>query len=209
MADVRTTFQEQVAALRRAQILDAAMAVFAARGYHRATIREVARAAEVADGTIYNYFADKEALLLGILDRLNQTEERPAHFARSEAMDFAAFFAHYLGERMALLQENAAVFQALLPELLTNATLRDRYVREMVAPTLAIGEQSFAGLAAAGQMRAVEPALLTRTLAGTVLGLLVLRLLGDEATAARWDEFPAALAELLLHGLLPRKSDDD
>ena len=81
MAELRTAFQEQVAALRRTQILDAAMAVFAERGYHRATIREVARTAGVADGTIYNYFADKEALLLACLDRLNQTEQRAAQFA--------------------------------------------------------------------------------------------------------------------------------
>ncbi len=44
---------------------------FAERGFHRATIHEVARATGVADGTIYTYFEHKTALLQGILDRLN------------------------------------------------------------------------------------------------------------------------------------------
>jgi hypothetical protein len=40
-------------------------------------------------------------------------------------------------------------------------------------------------------------------LAGSVLGLMVLQLLGDETLAARWQEIPDALADLLLSGLLP------
>ena len=67
---------ERVAAVRREHILDAATRVFAARGFNGATIRDVARAAGVADGTIYNYFANKDALLFGIFDRLNETERR-------------------------------------------------------------------------------------------------------------------------------------
>ena len=83
MADGRGAFQEQVASLRRTQILDAATAVFAERGFHRTTIRDVAKAAGVADGTIYNYFDNKTALLLGIMDRLNETDRRDEDMARA------------------------------------------------------------------------------------------------------------------------------
>ncbi len=37
---------------RRAQILEAASRVFARKGFHRTTVREVAREAGIADGTI-------------------------------------------------------------------------------------------------------------------------------------------------------------
>ena len=43
-------------------LLDAAFRVFADRGFARATTREIAAAAEVAEGTIYRHFADKHAL---------------------------------------------------------------------------------------------------------------------------------------------------
>ena len=68
--------QAQLTAARRNQILDAATKVFAEKGFQRATIKEVAKEAGIADGTIYIYFKNKNALMLGILDRLNATEQR-------------------------------------------------------------------------------------------------------------------------------------
>lgn len=43
-------------------LLDAALEVFVRRGFARATTREIAAAAGVAEGTIYRHFADKHAL---------------------------------------------------------------------------------------------------------------------------------------------------
>src|SRR5579859_1318152 len=68
--------QELVAAARRKQILDAATRVFAEKGFHRATIKDIARVAGIADGTMYTYFASKTEVLLGILHRLNESTER-------------------------------------------------------------------------------------------------------------------------------------
>ncbi|MFZ2634551.1 MAG: TetR/AcrR family transcriptional regulator [Desulfosalsimonadaceae bacterium] len=45
------------------QILNAAIKVFAEQGYHKATISQVAKAAGVADGTIYIYFKNKADIL--------------------------------------------------------------------------------------------------------------------------------------------------
>src|SRR5690242_6001385 len=95
--------QAQLIAARRNQILDAAQRVFAAQGFHGATVRDVARAAGVADGTIYNYFASKTDLLFGLLNRLNQSEQRPEHFARAGAAPSAEFFPAYLRQRMEIL----------------------------------------------------------------------------------------------------------
>src|SRR5215218_1243829 len=47
---------------RRAAILSAALDEFTARGYEGARLDDVAKRAGVAKGTIYLYFADKEAL---------------------------------------------------------------------------------------------------------------------------------------------------
>jgi AcrR family transcriptional regulator len=49
-------------AARREAILDAALSVFAERGYEAARLDDVAERAGVAKGTLYLYFADKEAL---------------------------------------------------------------------------------------------------------------------------------------------------
>ena len=54
---------------RVAEILDAATAVFARRGYAAATVDAVAERAGVAKGTIYQYFESKEELLFAVFDR--------------------------------------------------------------------------------------------------------------------------------------------
>ncbi len=197
--------QGQLVVARRRQILDAALAVFSEKGFHRATVRDVARAAGVADGTIYIYFANKTELLLGLLDQLNETAQRGAQLAAGGDADFRAFFAAYLRQRMAMLWPNARVFQAVLPELLTNAELRDLYFRQVLAPTTALAERYFAAEMERGRMRRMDVSLAVRAIAGTVFGLLVLQLLGDAEIAARWEELPDLLTTLLLDGLQVEK----
>ncbi len=48
---------------KRRIILDAALVAFAERGYHGTAVPEVADAAGVGTGTLYRYFANKEALV--------------------------------------------------------------------------------------------------------------------------------------------------
>jgi AcrR family transcriptional regulator len=200
-ADPIQAIQAQLVAARRMQILDAATRVFARKGFNRATIHDVARDAGVADGTIYNYFANKTDLLFGLLDRLNDTERRPASLAQVVDTSMAGFFRAYLRERVEALWSNADLLRAILPELLANPDLRVRYYDEVIAPTMALGESAIQALAAGGHVRDLDAALITRMLAGSLLGLMVLQLLGDETLAARWREIPDALADLLLPGL--------
>lgn len=51
-------------------ILDAAIKVFAEHGFHRAKISKVAEVANVATGSVYVYFKNKEDILLKIFDNL-------------------------------------------------------------------------------------------------------------------------------------------
>ena len=50
------------------RILDAAVSVFAEKGFHAARVSDVADRASVADGTIYLYFRNKEELLMAAID---------------------------------------------------------------------------------------------------------------------------------------------
>ncbi|NPV74204.1 MAG: TetR/AcrR family transcriptional regulator [Pelotomaculum sp.] len=54
-------------------ILQAAQVVFAEHGYHGTSIKEVARRAGVATGTIYLYLRNKEALFAAVVDEIYET----------------------------------------------------------------------------------------------------------------------------------------
>jgi TetR/AcrR family transcriptional regulator, fatty acid metabolism regulator protein len=55
---------------KRQRILQAAAKVFARKGYHGARVSEIARRADVADGTIYLYFRNKEDILVSLFDEV-------------------------------------------------------------------------------------------------------------------------------------------
>src|SRR5688500_11583037 len=53
----------------REQIVEAAMRLFAERGYHATTVADIASAASVAARTFFTYFPSKEAVVFHDLDR--------------------------------------------------------------------------------------------------------------------------------------------
>ena len=59
--------REREKAQRRDDILQAARTVFFERGFHAATVDEIAEAAEVSKGTVYLYFDTKETILAHLL----------------------------------------------------------------------------------------------------------------------------------------------
>ena len=62
----KTGRRERRIARRKKEILDAAARIFAEKGYANATTREIAEAADMAEGTLYNYFGGKRELLLAV-----------------------------------------------------------------------------------------------------------------------------------------------
>lgn len=54
--------------VKRADLLQASVQVFAQKGYHAATVRDVVAAANVAIGTFYFYFPDKETLFVHLYE---------------------------------------------------------------------------------------------------------------------------------------------
>ncbi len=53
---------------KKERITDAAIKVFAEKGFYQAKISEIAREASVADGTIYLYFNNKDDLLIHVFE---------------------------------------------------------------------------------------------------------------------------------------------
>ena len=53
---------------KRTAMMQAAVRVFAAKGYHAATVRDIVSEADVAIGTFYFYFPDKETLFVHLFE---------------------------------------------------------------------------------------------------------------------------------------------
>ncbi|MCC4596508.1 TetR/AcrR family transcriptional regulator [Xanthomonas campestris pv. phormiicola] len=54
---------------QRQRILDAAQRCFIARGFHAGSINDIATEADISQGLMYRYFANKRALILALIER--------------------------------------------------------------------------------------------------------------------------------------------
>lgn len=86
-------------------ILDAAMQVYARKGYHMATIADVAQQAGLGKGTLYLYFKNKDAIAVAMVDRhFKALEDR---FIQSERPVSLAAFAQALSDTMTIPEAQA------------------------------------------------------------------------------------------------------
>ncbi len=70
--DARTDRSGAATTERRREIVEAAVATFAEKGYEGATTRDIAQAAHLKQGHLYYYFPAKEDLLFVVVDDLHQ-----------------------------------------------------------------------------------------------------------------------------------------
>ncbi len=99
------------------QIIDAAVKVFAKKGFYNAKVSEIAREANVADGTIYLYFKNMDDLLMRLFEDKMQWVIARFREGTLEETDARARFAKIIRMHLAEFQANpdlAAVFQVEL-----------------------------------------------------------------------------------------------
>lgn len=93
---VRATTRKQVlTSLRRAEIIEAALKVFARKGFHQARTEDVAAQAHIAKGTLYLYFPSKDAIydaaLQHAIDQLAELSDKRVAEAKTAPDRIAAW----------------------------------------------------------------------------------------------------------------------
>jgi AcrR family transcriptional regulator len=181
------------AAQRRQAILDAALTVFAERGYEAARLDDVATQAGVAKGTLYLYFADKEALfedlvrsaVFPVIDRMTAATAAPGMTAAGFlGLFFSTFEREVLGTRRKLL------LRLIMAEGPRFPRIAEFYYREVVSRGI--------GLMQGVARRAVETGEFTSDAAARFPQLIVAPLL----MAVIWDGLFAKMHPLDMKGLL-------
>ena len=192
-------------ARRRSEILAAAARVFADKGYANATTKEIADAADIAEGTLYNYFGGKREILLAI-----------AHEGQApiEALLQDATRLHGREDMIALVERGYDIFVSQLPfmrTLLLEAWLDDVIFQDFVLDRFQrIGQLVAAYIAQRiedGGFRPVDPALTTRMALGMFISTILPLLRGTAPPPAqeRRHVLAEAVVDLLLDGIRVRQ----
>jgi AcrR family transcriptional regulator len=191
---------------RRAQIIEAALRVFAQKGFVRATNKDVANEAGITPGLIYHYFKSKEALLQAIIeeaspvqsirtlppDILTQSPETLLRFLVGQMLDIA--------ESKQFLQ----LVRVVLPELLHNQNILPNSLSTLQELTQFL-EHYLATKMENGELRHADPALTAQVIMGTVSGFVLRRQVFHDPLALQYtrDQIVESVISTLLSGLLP------
>ncbi len=186
---------------KRERILRAATRVFARKGFYATKVSEVAKAAGVADGTIYLYFKSKDDLLVSLFeDRimlLLATMER----ALSERSTHEAKLRCVIELQLGLLEGERDLAEVITVNLRQSTRLMKQYA----APKFLLYLDTIARVIADGQRDGafrpdVSPHLVARTIFGALDGLTMTWALG-KAEPGGLSRAAGQVADLLLRGL--------
>ncbi len=138
MSAVAAGRRAQAKAANREAILDAGRAVFVELGFGAATVRDIVRRTELATGTFYNYFPDKDAVFRALLEASARDVRARLLTARASAptlerfvLDgFCAYFSAIAGDptMTALFRRNAGTIRTMFDDPVLGAGVEELLV---------------------------------------------------------------------------------
>ena len=145
MHEQRSGLRERKKHRTRELIASTALALFSERGYHAATVADVAAAADVSERTVFGYFATKEDLLFADHLALEQ-DLAQALEARSPDASALDTLRAFVVENVSRLDEQARVRWEIVSHdelLLSHQRMRQAAFGEVIATAIAheLGEK--------------------------------------------------------------------
>ena len=191
---------------RRQEIITAAAQIFAEKGYANTTTKELADSADMAEGTLYNYFEGKREILLAILgemwvpiDAVLQNAEPP------KTRD----------EFVRVVENGIGIFVSQLD--FTRTLLTELWVDDVILNDFVIGRLQHIGKVVqnfivrgmeAGNFRTMDLETTTLMVLGTFLALMFpfVRGMKPAPTVEECHTMAQSAVDLLLDGLRVRES---
>lgn len=102
--------------LRKADILKAAEHVFASKGYHEATVQDIAKEAQYGTGTVYLYFKDKSALYFSLLEEKMKSMAETVQKKAEDIKDARKRLEVFIQEGLVFFEENQDFFRIFMHE---------------------------------------------------------------------------------------------
>ncbi len=191
---------------RRSQILEAALRVFAARGFKGATNKDIADAAGVTPGLIYWYFKNKEDLFFAILEDRVGPGSFPLpleHMQDFPPEQVLRLLAHYGLSRLDN-QDTMNIFKIFVGEAVHSEQIRviaNKNINRLLDTLAGYLETQMEQ----GRLRRADPLLCAQTfLAGLMASLVRRRFLADpKILAYSADQIVESVVGIFLDGMRP------
>lgn len=202
-------FSEEEMTERQWKILEAAVKVFAVKGFDGSRTSEIAKEAEVAEGTIFRYYKTKKDLLMGLLVPLVTKFFRPMFLKpvekimkNKENKSIEEVLNALLNDRAKLVDKNLPLIKTIFMEAAYNEELL-KVIQKDIAPKVVPFLNTFVEDNIENKnFRELEPKLITRTLMSLLSGYIIFSNIYPEFFKNENDEDEIKqIVDIFLHGV--------
>ena len=197
----------KVVADRRDQIIDAAMQVFAQKGFTRATNKDIAREAGITPGLIYYYFDSKEDLLKTIIETRSPAQLMTTLPPQVFELPPEIFMRMLILRALSIIETDQFIqlTRMILPEVVHNTEL-EPIIFPMIRRLLEFLGTYFEVQMEKGALRRVDGVLTTQVMVGSVFIFVLRRQILHDPIALEYshEQIAEVVSETVLQGILPR-----
>ena len=184
----------------RAKILEAALKLFSARGYNKASVDDICKEAGISKGAFYHHFKSKQALFLALLDGWLQFVDNAIDASKDKTVPETFM---QMTQAFPYIFESAGDGLPMFLEFWLQAS-RDKKIWEASVAPYRRYHSYFTSLIKKGvdegSFVEVDPELASRMIVSTAMGLLLQSLLDPKG--ANWEKVARESTNLLVTSLL-------
>ena len=187
----------------RTKILQAALKLFARKGYDGTTTKDLAKAAKVAEGTLFRHFSNKKAILVEVAtegwvdiltDLLTELSEMGSYKAVSQVMR----------RRMINMRQNSDLMRVCFIEAQYHPELRETIQAEVIDKMTDVAEAFFETAMEKGIYRKMNPKIVAKVFLGifAIAGFSEETIMNPDASPQAMQEMAEGISDIFLRGVL-------
>ena len=187
----------------RTKILQAALKLFARQGYDGTTTKDLAKSAQVAEGTVFRHFTNKKAILIEVAtagwvdiltDLLMELSEMGSYKAVSQVMR----------RRMLNMRKNSDLMRVCFIEAQYHPELRDSIQAEVIDKMTDVAEAFFGTAMSKGIYRQMNPKIVAKVFLGifAIAGFSEETILDPDSSPQAMQEMAEGISDIFLRGVL-------
>ncbi|MCR4402916.1 MAG: TetR/AcrR family transcriptional regulator [Firmicutes bacterium] len=189
---------------KRDLILDAAQQVFSKKGFHQATVEEIADAAGVGKGTVYLYFPSKKEVLVALIEErlrdLTRELERRARSVAVGARSCTEKLRRAISYQMEVLRKSQDFLAVTFGDIGELGRELDKRTKDARRAFLAVMESIISEGTNRGEFRDIDPRLASYAVEGMIIHSALGMTIGEGAQIS--EEHVSQLIDLCLHGIV-------
>ena len=188
----------------KTKIINAAKKIFSKKGYHKATIDDIAKEAKIAKGTVYFHFTSKEKLFISIIEKEFENTYEMIKEARNYSNDIFEKIKNMIREFWLNTESKRKLFLTLMyePPLLKKMKIKYIFINKIKSINSLIENVIKEGIKK-GNIKNIKPAFITAVLNGMIRGIIFSKIVLKRKS--NMEEDIALIIEILKNGIATKE----